>query len=164
MNEKDNTREAPISGLVRPILNQAEVENMMLKNARNALLAIMEWQTEGETFTRKLSSFRHAVQVFQSQLVRVFAIEEHDGFMDVVLECSPHFAERIARFKKDHENLRAEIEIVATKLDRLEPDSLAGLGVVSEQLQAVLRKIEAHGQRETECVQDALMTDVGDAD
>ena len=45
---------------VNPILNQSRVEQEMLANAKDGLLAALEWQTAGDTFTRKLSSLRFA--------------------------------------------------------------------------------------------------------
>jgi hypothetical protein len=149
---------------VRPILNQNQVEHQMLNNAKDAVLAVLDWKTEGEMFSRKLSSLRFATDTFQTQLKRIFALEEHDGYMNVVLEAGAHFGEKVGRFKGEHERLRNDLELIVTQLERLMPNDHPGLGSLCQLLHKVIRRCEDHAQREAVLVQDALMTDFGAGD
>lgn len=163
MDESDNQNNVPKLE-VRPILNQTQVELQMLQSAKNGLLATLDWQTQGDTFARKLSTLRFVVQVFQAQLERIFALEEHDGYMGIVQDSRPELAERVEAFRNEHQQLRSDLLAAATKLDRLMPDDQAGLGVLSQMLQDIIRQHDDHSQRETALVQDALMSDIGTGD
>ena len=160
-----NTGKPFVNGdIVNPILNQARVEQDMLANAKDGLSTALEWQTEGETFTRKLSSLRFAAQNYQSHLERSMAIEEHDGYMDYILEESPQYSKRITSLRKEHDEFRATMSEIMTKLERLAPTDHVGLQVIRQDVHALLRNYEAHNRREASLIQEAVLTDCGAAD
>ena len=149
---------------LRPILNQTRVEHDMLAHARDALASTLDWQTVGETFTRKLSSLRFAVKAYHEHLERVLAIEECDGYIDFICEESPWLTERVNQLRAEHDDFRAEINEIATKLDRLLPTDHAALNAMSRRIQVLLEAFTNHSERELALLQTAMNDDIGAAD
>ena len=149
---------------VQPILNQTRVEQQMLSNVKEGLLVTLDWQTKGNTFTRKLSSLRFAARTYQEQLERALALEEHDGYMDFVLESCPHLSENVARLRAEHDEIRGSMTETMTKLERLMPNDHVGLKDLRQCMLDLLGKCDDHNRRETKLMQDALLIDDGCGD
>lgn len=160
----DNPIKSDERNELRPILNQSRVESQMLSLAQQGLTAALDWQTEGGTFTRKLSTLRFAAQTYQDHLERVLALEEHDGYMDVVLEECPHYDGKVNALRQEHDDFRQSLSGIVAKLDRLLPTDLNGLEEIRKEIQNLLAKIRSHSERETSLLQDSVLTDFGAAD
>ncbi len=149
---------------LKPILTQTKVEHQMLGNAKEGLLATLNWQTEGDTFARKLSSLRFAARTYQEHLERVLALEEHDGYMDIVVESCPHFSRQITQLRKEHEETRVSWDMMMTQLERLMANDHAGLQNLGAGILDALRKYDDHCRQETALIQEALLRDYGCGD
>ena len=159
MSDRDSYSEE-----LRSILNQTRVEHEMLAYARDALVGALEWQTVGDTFTRKLSTLRFALKTYHEHLERVLAIEECDGYMLFVCDESPWLTERVDKLRAEHDEFRDEIKEVATQLERLMPTDHESLRLVTEQIRGLLCELSAHSERELALLQTAMNDDIGAAD
>lgn len=149
---------------LRPIFNQTRVEHEMLARAQEALIVALNWETEGSTFTRKLSSVRFAAHTFQQHLERVIAIEEHDGYMNFVTEECPRLTEAVTRLNGEHCDFRNDMNSIMTSLERLLPTDHAGLASVRAEINGLLRRLADHSRREIELILSALNDDLGTGD
>ncbi len=164
MKNTSNNSVPADAGQVQPILTQTKIEHQMLNHAKDGLLATLDWKTEGDTFSRKLSSLRFAARSYHEHLERLLALEEHDGYMDMAAEACPHFLRRIKRLRQEHEKIRAAWDIIMTQLERLMPNDHDGLGNLRAAISDALGKYDDHCREETTLIQDALLTDYGCGD
>ena len=158
-----NNDPAHLEGL-RPIYNQTRIEHAMLSHAREALIVAIEWQTIGETFTRKLATLRYAWMAYQQHVERVLAIEECDGYMNFVLEESPHLSGEVNRLRSQHDEFREEMHGISTKLERLMPTDHVALQAIVQQVVDLLRRFADHSQREISLLQSAMNDELGAVD
>ncbi len=154
---------SPVEEL-RPIFNQTRIEHEMLSHAHEALVAAIEWQTVGDTFTRKLSSLRFAWMAYQQHLERVLAIEECDGYINFICDETPHLSDQVNVLRSEHDHFRDEMKVVATTLERLQPTDHVALQAVVQRIVDLLRGITDHSQREMALLQTALNEDLGTGD
>ncbi len=147
----------------RAILRQTKVEYATLAHTQAALLLTLDWETEGLTFSRKLSGVRHGFRMFGNQLSRVFAIEEHDGMADM-LENHPHFAGRVEQLLAEHDVIRDAIEQLTMRLERCLPTEQSAFADLQHKIRRILITVENHTHRESELIMDAFNTDVGVGD
>ncbi len=148
----------------RPILTQTQVEQQMLHNAQEGLLASLSWETTGETFSRKLSSIRFAARTYREHLDRVFAIEEHDGYMECAIEQCPQFADKVQRLRLEHADLRERLKALMVTLERLMPNDHLALEEWRTGILDFLQRYRKHNQQETRLIQDAFLIDYGCGD
>ena len=66
------------------IAKQTEVESGLVKLLIEGLRSTVDWKVHGGDFSRKLSTLRFIVRSFQGHMERLFALEEYDGYMDLV--------------------------------------------------------------------------------
>ncbi len=143
------------------ILKQCRIENKALEHTRKALLSMIDWPIEGTLFTRKLSGLRFLTSWFQQQIDRMFAIEEHDGYMDMAVEVAPHLASKIEALQKEHATLREKLHQIVTQLERTLPDKLAEFEQLCAELAAFLKSLDTHLHKESQLIQDAFSQDIG---
>ena len=143
------------------IVKQCRIENEALRHTRNALLAIIDWPIEGTTYSRKLSGLRFQQRWFQQQVERVFAIEEHDGYMNLVLDLEPKYSQQVKQLQSEHVSLRNRLTQISTRLDRMQPDDLTTFNAICEELRFVIQSLDDHIEREKEILQLAFNQDVG---
>lgn len=77
------------------IAKQTEVENGLLKLLIEGLRSTLSWKVHSSDFSRKLSTVRFIVRSFQGHLDRLFALEEYDGYMDLVNKRSPRLSRTV---------------------------------------------------------------------
>jgi len=68
-------------------IQQTKVEREAMEHVTQALERTIVWTVTGDEFSRKLSTVRFVTEPFQRHLERLFALEELDGYMDVVANC-----------------------------------------------------------------------------
>jgi uncharacterized membrane protein YccC len=140
---------------------QAMVEHAMLKHICNALRVTLDWKVEGDDLSRHLSSLRFVSQSLQRHLDRMMALEECDGYMDEVVEASPHLAEKVATLKQDHERFRHAVRRIVSRLERLSPTDLSAFGKTCDALRDLLGRLDEHSATETAVIQEAYLQDEG---
>lgn len=143
------------------IAQQAAIEHEMLKHIAAALRATMQWKLTGEDLSRKLGSLRFISQSFQRHLEHIMALEEYDGYMNIVTESYPEFTERTQKLRAEHDRFREELGRVNYRLERMSGADLAAFNDNCTLLSQLLEEINDHNQRETALIQEAFLEDVG---
>lgn len=143
------------------IAQQAAIEHEMLKHIAAALRATMQWKLTGEDVSRKLGSLRFISQSFQRHLEHVMALEEYDGYMNIVIESYPEFTDRTKKLRAEHDRFREQLGRVNYRLERMSGTDLDAFNDNCQQLNGLLEEINDHNQRETALIQEAFLEDVG---
>ncbi|MFN4258501.1 MAG: hemerythrin domain-containing protein [Gemmataceae bacterium] len=145
----------------RDIAQQTRVENNLLGDLMNGLRAAMSWEGQSEDFSRQLSTVRFIAQCFQRHVDRLMALEEYDGYMDVVTSASPQLAKAVDALRHEHDEFRAKINRLVNRLERISPLDRAAFTLVCDDLRLLLDKLEEHGRKEARLMQEALDRDEG---
>ncbi len=140
---------------------QAEIEREMLSHIENGLRTVLAWHTEGEDYSRKLSTLRFIAQSFERHLDRVQALDEHDGFIPMVLETKPHLKPRIEDLKSHRDEERARVQKIVSRLDRIPPDDMTQFNGLCDEMSRVLERYKAHRQQELALLQEAFTQEEG---
>ena len=140
---------------------KTKVEHSMLKSLMDGLQLVMSWEVTGADCSRKLSTLRFITQSFHRHLSRLLALEQYDGYMNLVQSATAHLNRAVQGLQAEHEQFRGETSRIVQKLDRLPATDPAALHVVCEELRALLRKIEDHSRKEIDLIQEALVRDGG---
>src|SRR5947207_15996801 len=90
------------------LAQQTLVEHGLLLLLMEGLRNTLAWKVPGTDFARKLSTLRFITQSFQRHLERVLALEEYDGYMDLVLKESPQLGNVVDGLRQEHDQFRAE--------------------------------------------------------
>lgn len=143
------------------IAQQAAIEHEMLKHIAAALRATMQWKLRGEDVSRKLGSLRFISQSFHRHLEHVMALEEYDGYMNVVTESYPEFTERTKKLRSEHDRFRETLGRLNYRLEHMSAADLSSFEESCLQLSKLLEEINDHNQRETALIQEAFLEDVG---
>jgi hypothetical protein len=143
------------------IPQQVLVEHQTLAFITSALRSTIGWKYQGADLSRKLASLQFVGQSFQRHLKHLMALEEEDGYMSVVLASRPELSEEVAKLREEHDHFRRGVSRVLSRLRRVTPTDHAAFAAVSEEMLALLEKLENHSRRETDLLQEALLTDEG---
>lgn len=143
------------------IAQQAAIEHEMLKHIAAAMRATIEWKLSGDDVSRKLGSLRFVSQSFQRHLEHVMALEEYDGYMNIVTESYPQLTERTEKLRQEHDRFRETLGRLNYRLERISPAELAAFEENCAELNQLLEEINDHNQRETALIQEAFLEDVG---
>ena len=123
----------------------------------NALRTILDWKDHDYDLSRKLSSLRFATQSFERHLDRLMAIEEHEGYMEVIGHSSPELQSAVGTLQQEHVQLRTTLNDIVHRLDTLSPTDHAGYGKVCAELAAFFDRVDGHNRKETELLARALL-------
>ena len=96
---------------------QAEIEREMLSHIENGLRTVLAWHTEGVDYSRKLSTLRFIAQSFERHLDRVQSLDEHDGFIPMVLDNKPHLKPHIEDLKTRRNEERGRVQRIVELVD-----------------------------------------------
>lgn len=138
------------------IAQQSAVENGMLQHLEEALRSAMDWEVQGDDFSRQLSTLRFIAGSFQRHLERLFALEEFDGYMDLVLKTMPNLGKQVFALKDEHGRLRNGARQIVNRLERVAPTDRDGFDTLCSDLQALLQKLDHHTKKELELFQEAF--------
>src|SRR5436190_277538 len=116
MRDNEGRKEPLMS---QDIAQQTKVETGMLKYLVEGLRATIAWKVQGGDFSRKLSTLRFIVRSFRTHLDRLFALEEFDGYMDLVRKKSPRLSRTVDELRQEHDSFRTEIRLIAHALERI---------------------------------------------
>jgi hemerythrin HHE cation binding domain-containing protein len=142
------------------IAQQAAIEHEMLKHIAAALRATIGMKT-AEDITRKLTGLRFISQSFQRHLEHVMALEEFDGYMNIVTESYPELTDRTKRLRQEHDRFREELGRLVWRLDRVSSQQVGPFEEVCQELTAMLERVSDHNQREMALIQEAFSCDTG---
>ena len=144
------------------ILQQTELEHQYLRHVKDALRGAIAWDVSGEDdLARKLSSMRFVAQSFQRYLERLFALEEHDGYMAVITETHPHLTSKLDTLRSQHEAYREAIRQIMPRLELIAPDEREAFDAICRELLTSVDRVAKHNQEETRLLQDAFCQDTG---
>ena len=143
------------------VARQNQVEQDMLRHIMEGLRVSAGWQVPGPDGSRKLSTLRFVAQSFQRHLEHVLALEEYDGYMDLVLASAPWLGRATDALRAEHDLFRTEARRLVQRLERLPATDLAALGKLCDDLLVLLGKIEDHNGKEPALLQEAFKQDEG---
>jgi hypothetical protein len=143
------------------IARQTEVEHGLLRLLLEGLRTTAAWAVEGPDASRKLSTLRFVVGSFRRHLERLLALEEHDGYLDLVLASAPQLARTTQALRVEHEQFRSQVGEIAGRLECLSATDLSGLAGVCDDVLVLERQVEAHSRKEITLLQGALERDGG---
>ncbi len=146
------------------ISQQMLIEYDLLAHLQSALRNILQWASHGQDLPRKLSSLRFMTQAFQRHLERLMTLEEHDGYMEVVKESRPTFSPQVDALRAEHDSFRRELRRVTARLERLTPEEPQPISQVSTELESLLSRVEVHGRKEVDLLQESLVQEDGGHD
>jgi hemerythrin-like domain-containing protein len=143
------------------ISEQVLVEHKILAHIVNALRASIDWNHRGTDLTRKIGSLRFVSQSLQRHLKHLTGLEEEDGYMSVVVESHPGLQDEVAALRQEHVHFRTGLNRILNRLKKARPDDHATVAAISEDILALLEKLDAHSHKETGLIQHASFTDEG---
>jgi hemerythrin-like domain-containing protein len=143
------------------IAQQISIEHGMLKNITDALRLALGWQMQGDDLSRKLSTVRFISQSLQRHLEHLMALEEYDGYMDMVAESTPHLARRVDGLRQEHDQLRRIVNRTVPRLERVSHSDHAEVDRLCAELVGLVDKLDEHNKKETALLQEALGRDGG---
>jgi hemerythrin HHE cation binding domain-containing protein len=143
------------------IPQQVLVEHQTLAFVISALRSTIGWKFPGSNLTRKLESLRFVGQSFERHLKRLMALEEADGYMEVVVSTRPELKEVVDTLQREHAQFRRRLSRILSALRKLDPTDHVTFDNVSHDLLALLDQLDEHGKKETDLLQEALLTDEG---
>ena len=145
----------------KAVSQQLLVEHEMLMHVTNALRTILDWKGTDTDLSRKLSSLRFVTQSFQRHLDRLMGLEEHDGYMEVVVKAHPELLKEVDALRVEHEQFRNGLNRIVYRLEGLGPAEHEPFEQVCEKLKSLLEQVDLHSGKETELLQNALLTEEG---
>ena len=88
-------------------------------------------------------------------------LEEEDGYMVDVLTSRPELKDEVEALRQEHVHFRTGLNRTLNRLKQVAPTDHATVTAISEDLLALLEKLDAHSHKETGLMQHALLTDEG---
>jgi hemerythrin-like domain-containing protein len=143
------------------VAQQISVEHGMLKHITDALQLALGWQLQGDDLSRKVSTVRFISQSLQRHLEHLMALEEYDGYMDMVAASTPHLARRVDGLREEHDQLRQTINRIVPRLERVSHSDHPEFDKLSAELLALVGKLDDHDKKETALLQEAVGRDGG---
>lgn len=143
------------------VSQQVLLEHQTLANVAAALRTTIGWSYEGADISRKLSSLFFVAKSFKRHFRRLMALEEEGGYMAVVLETRPGLSDDVAALEKEHVVFRKELGRILARLRSVAATDSTTFTAITDDLSALLDKIDRHNQQENRLLQEALLTDVG---
>ena len=145
----------------RNIQQQVMVEHETMAHIVSALRTTLGWHVVGADFSRKLSSLRFVGDSFQRHLKRLMQLEQADGYMAVVLAERPDMTEEVRALRREHVQFRKQVRDILARLGRVAPTDRSTFTQITNDLAALLEKLDEHHAKETDLLQEALLRDEG---
>lgn len=143
------------------IAQQTLLEQGMLNLIMGALRNTLAWKPESPDFSRKLSSLLFAAQSFHRHLERTLAVEEYNGYMEMVAPLNPHLAKNVEQLRQEHDLFRKDARRIVYGLENVSPTGRFTLDSVCDELLALLNKIESHNRKEADLLQEGFNREEG---
>jgi hemerythrin-like domain-containing protein len=146
------------------ISQQLLIEYELLTHLESALRNILQWTSRGQDLSRKLSSLRFMSQAFERHLERLMTLEEHDGYMEVVVESRPTLSPQVDALRQDHDAFRRALRKIDARMERLSADDAAAISQVCDDLATLLQRVDEHSAKEVDLLQELLIQEEGGQD
>jgi hemerythrin-like domain-containing protein len=143
------------------IAQQTLVEHGLLRHITEALRLTAGRRAEGHDPPRTLSTLRFIAQSFERHLGRLMALEEHDGYMDVVLRTEPRLGKAVDALREEHGQFRGAVGRLARRPGQLSAADPESFAAACDELLVFLDRVDRHSDRESRLVQEALGRDGG---
>jgi hypothetical protein len=143
------------------ISEQVLIEHTILAHIESALRATIAWNYQGADLTRKIGSLRFVGQSLQRHLKHLMGQEEKDGYMSVILESHPELSDEVEALRQEHGQFRKGMSRILTSLRLLKRTDHLTLAKITQDLLALLSKLDEHSHKETGLIQHALLKDEG---
>ncbi len=143
------------------VIRQTEVEHEFLQRLLEGLRTTTGWQVQGTDASRKLSTLRFVCQSLQRHLEHLLALEEHDGYMDLVAATAPWLGRATDALRAEHSHFRSEVRRIVSGLEAMPPRDLARLESICRDLGTLIGQIEKHGLKEARLIQEAVAREGG---
>jgi hemerythrin-like domain-containing protein len=143
------------------VIRQVQVEKKMLKYLVEGLLSTLNWQIQGDDFSRKLSTLKFITRSFQNHQERLMALEEKDGYMDLVVDRHPHLSSSVESLRNEHDSIRQSLEKLTASLSAVTPTDNARLAESCDELRNLLKIVELHHRKESDLFQEAFEREEG---
>src|SRR5204863_6543058 len=103
------------------LAQQTLAEENMFRLLIAGLRQTLAWDVQGTDFARKLSSLRFMAQSFQRHLGHLLALEEYDGYMDLVLQTNQQLGNTVIALKQEHDQFRKEASQIVYRFENVSP-------------------------------------------
>jgi hypothetical protein len=143
------------------IQQQVLVEHETLAHVVSALRTTMSWHVTGPDFSRKLSSLRFVGESFQRHLKRLLQLEQAEGYMAAVLESRPELGDAVRALRREHVEFRKGVRDILGRLRSVAVTDQATFARITDDLSALLARLDEHHVKETDLLQEALLRDEG---
>jgi hypothetical protein len=140
---------------------QCLLEHQIIGHVKSALRLTLGWDVDAIGASRKLSSIQFTMQSLFRHLERLMKIEEEDGYLSPVAERKPGLAHKVANLSRDHDVFREEMKRIVPVATKMLASDLAAMTDVSQQLDALLRRLDVHDHAEVELLRAAFWDDEG---
>jgi hypothetical protein len=126
-----------------------------------ALERTIAWSVSGDKFNRELHFALFQTTSFQTEMERLFVLEEVDGYMDHVCKLRPEFTNRTNVLKMTHEQMRYAIRLLILDLKGISPAEFTLYHEICRQIQRFIRWFRQHNLYESELFLAAMSRDIG---
>lgn len=140
------------------IATQLQIEQGLISHIVEGLREAMDWKADDSGLSRKLSTIRFVTESLHRHLERLMAIHEYDGYMSFI---DARLQPAVESLKREHETLRAGLNRIVSRLDRLSPQDAERLTQECEELAFWLRGYESHCDKESQLLQESFLRDEG---
>lgn len=143
------------------LAQQTLVEQNMLTLLIEGLRNTLAWEVEGTDFVRKLSTLRFITQSFQRHLEHVLALQEYDGYMDLVLQIMPQQGNVVDALRQEHDQFRKEASHIVHQFENVLPTDSDLFARICAELAGLLKRLDMHNKKEVALLQKAFVQDEG---
>ncbi len=143
------------------IIQQNLVEAGALALIGDAICSAILWPFPRRQPGRKVATVRYLCQLYRQTLERIVAIEENDGFMDIVGDSSGRFDGKLEKLRREHEAFRGEWQEIMPRLDRASATNEPEFEQICDQVSSLLDQVDRHLQRESDLLSEAALLDLG---
>src|ERR1043165_7277974 len=142
------------------LAQQTLIEHNMLTLIMEGLRNTLAWKTQDDA-ARKLSTLRFIMQSFQRHLGRVLALEEYDGYMDLLVLTSSQLGNTVDALRREHEQFRQEASRIVHQFENVSATDGDLFARLCDELAGLLNRIDTHDRKEANMMQDAFTQDEG---
>ena len=143
------------------IAHQTLVEHGLLRHITEALRLTAGRKAEGHDLSRSLSTLKFITQCFERHLERLMALEEHDGYMDVVLRPEPRLAKAVDALREEHGQFRGAVGRLTRRIEGVSAADPESFDAACADLLVLLDRVDRHSDQESRLVREALAWDGG---
>jgi hypothetical protein len=143
------------------IARKTRYEQASLDQIAEAIRRLRSWDYRGGGFPRQLGAIQSLAHAFQQHLERLLALKEEGGYLEEVVDASPHLSEQVETLHQEQAEFHALLERMIARIERVSPTHRARAEVVADELFSLLHKLEEHDRKETDLLQEAFLRDEG---